>query len=214
MHWFNLRWVTFDWLFFSLWASSTTRQAQLIEPRMVWSMVISSYDVSNTWNLMALSFCQDQNRDSRYDNHSPFYVNYTLVDVHWDSIHCKCSSWGYLHTEDLAACLDCTVLKSELVLPDDRSAIFVPSVSDHVEVWGPHLKLPLPVDDGGQGSTDQVWPFGVTLKGGDMFQSWLKTLFDNICNINCITLISTDSIVLYLPKGEVFSYTTKCLFLM
>ena len=34
--------VTLDWLFFSLWASSTTRQAQSMEPRMAMSMVISS----------------------------------------------------------------------------------------------------------------------------------------------------------------------------
>lgn len=33
---------TFDWLFFSLWASSTTRQAQVTEPRMAWSIVMSS----------------------------------------------------------------------------------------------------------------------------------------------------------------------------
>ena len=76
--------------------------------------------------------------------------------------------WGYLHTEDLAACFDRTVLEGELVLPDDRPAFFVPSVGHHVEVWGPHLKLPLPVDDGGQGGTDQVWPFGVTLRGEDI----------------------------------------------
>lgn len=33
---------TLDWLFFSLWASSTTRQAQSMEPRIAMSMVISS----------------------------------------------------------------------------------------------------------------------------------------------------------------------------
>lgn len=33
---------TFDWLFFSLWASSTTKQAHVTEPRMAWSMVMSS----------------------------------------------------------------------------------------------------------------------------------------------------------------------------
>lgn len=33
---------TLDWLFFSRWASSTTRQAQSMEPRIAMSMVISS----------------------------------------------------------------------------------------------------------------------------------------------------------------------------
>lgn len=33
---------TLDWLFFSLCASSTTRQAHSMEPSTAWSMVISS----------------------------------------------------------------------------------------------------------------------------------------------------------------------------
>lgn len=33
---------TLDWLFLSRWASSTTRQAHSMEPRMAWSMVMSS----------------------------------------------------------------------------------------------------------------------------------------------------------------------------
>lgn len=50
--------LTLDWLFLSRWASSTTRQAQRMEPRAAWSMVISSYEVSRTWNLTWASLCQ------------------------------------------------------------------------------------------------------------------------------------------------------------
>lgn len=51
---------TFDWLFFSLWASSTTKQAHVTEPRMAWSIVMSSYDVNRMWNLIGVSFCIDR----------------------------------------------------------------------------------------------------------------------------------------------------------
>lgn len=51
---------TLDWLFFSLWASSTTKQAHVTEPRMAWSIVISSYEVSRIWNLIGVSFCTDK----------------------------------------------------------------------------------------------------------------------------------------------------------
>lgn len=34
--------LTLDWLFFSLCASSTTRQAHSMEPSTAWSIVISS----------------------------------------------------------------------------------------------------------------------------------------------------------------------------
>lgn len=40
--------ITLDWLFFSRWASSTTRQAQSMEPRAAMSMVINSYEVNRT----------------------------------------------------------------------------------------------------------------------------------------------------------------------
>lgn len=49
--------ITLDWLFFSRWASSTTRQAQSMEPRIAMSMVINSYEVNRTWNLIDVSFC-------------------------------------------------------------------------------------------------------------------------------------------------------------
>lgn len=49
--------ITLDWLFFSRWASSTTRQAQSMEPRTAMSMVINSYEVNRTWNLIDVSFC-------------------------------------------------------------------------------------------------------------------------------------------------------------
>ena len=43
--------MTLLWLFLSLWASSTTRQSQLTLPSRAVSILISSYDVSSTWNL-------------------------------------------------------------------------------------------------------------------------------------------------------------------
>ena len=47
--------------------------------------------------------------------------------------------------------------------PDGSSVLLVPIVSDHIEVWGPELKLSLPVDNGGQGSCDEKWAIAVTL---------------------------------------------------
>lgn len=50
-------------------------------------------------------------------------------------------------------------------------ALLVPGVGHNVEVGGPHLKLPLPVYDGGEWGTHQKWALGVTLGflggGGD-----------------------------------------------
>ncbi len=59
-HKFFLEFCTFDWLFFRRWASSTTKQAQVMEPSIAWSMVISSYDVSRTWNFIVASFCDEK----------------------------------------------------------------------------------------------------------------------------------------------------------
>ena len=47
--------------------------------------------------------------------------------------------------------------------PDGSSVLLVSIVSDHVEVRGPELKLPLPVDNGGQRSSDEKWTIAVTL---------------------------------------------------
>ena len=47
--------------------------------------------------------------------------------------------------------------------PDGSSVLLVSIVSDHIEVWGPELKLPLPVDNGGQRSSDEKWSIAVTL---------------------------------------------------
>ena len=71
---------------------------------------------------------------------------------------------SYLQAEDLPACFDSAVFKSELVLPDDGPAVFVPRVRQHIEVWRPHLKLPLPVDDGGKWGADKEWALGVALE--------------------------------------------------
>ena len=65
----------------------------------------------------------------------------------------------------LLASFDRRVVKGELVLSDDGPTVLVPRVCDHVEVGCPHLKLPLPVDDGGERCADQEWTLGVTLQG-------------------------------------------------
>lgn len=70
----------------------------------------------------------------------------------------------YLHAKHLASRFHCTVFKGELVLPDDRPAVFVPGVCHHVEIWSPHLKFPFPVDDSGEGRTNQERPLRVTLR--------------------------------------------------
>lgn len=69
----------------------------------------------------------------------------------------------YLHLGCFFPTSDGISLKGELVLPDDSPAVFVPYVCHHVHVRGPHLKLSLPVNDGGQGGTNQEWTLGVTL---------------------------------------------------
>lgn len=48
-------------------------------------------------------------------------------------------------------------------VPDDRSAVLVPDVRDHIQVGGPELKLPLPIDDSGQRGTDQERPLRMAL---------------------------------------------------
>lgn len=52
----NISEHTFDCLFLSLWASSTTSTAQSIDCRVVISIDTSSYDVNNTWNFTGWSF--------------------------------------------------------------------------------------------------------------------------------------------------------------
>lgn len=69
-----------------------------------------------------------------------------------------------LHPGGLLPSADGIVLKGELVFPDDRSAVFVADVRHHVHVRRPHLKLSLPVDDGGERSADQERTLRVTLK--------------------------------------------------
>lgn len=60
----------------------------------------------------------------------------------------------YPQFEGLLSSLDGRVIKGELVLSDDGSAVLVSRVRHHVEIGRPHLKLPLPVDDGGEWSAD------------------------------------------------------------
>lgn len=69
----------------------------------------------------------------------------------------------YPQFESLLPAFDGRVVKGELVLPDDGSAIFVSCVRHYIEVRCPHLKFPLPVDDGGERCADQERTFGVAL---------------------------------------------------
>lgn len=57
-----------------------------------------------------------------------------------------------------------SVIKGELILTDDGSTVFVAGVSNHIEIWSPHVKLSFPVDDGGQRSAYKKWPLSVALK--------------------------------------------------
>lgn len=70
----------------------------------------------------------------------------------------------YLHLGCFFPASDGISLKGELILSNDSPAVFVPNVGYHIHVRGPHLKLSLPVNDGGQGSTDQKGTFGVALR--------------------------------------------------
>lgn len=77
---------------------------------------------------------------------------------------CVCVCETHLHTKHFASRFDSTVFESELVLPDDCPAVFVSGVSHHVKIWSPHFKFPFPIDDGGEGGTNQEGSLGVTLK--------------------------------------------------
>lgn len=68
-----------------------------------------------------------------------------------------------LHPGGLLPSSDGVVLKGELVFPDNCSAVFVANVCHNVHVRGPHLKLSLPVDDGGEWGADQKRTLGVSL---------------------------------------------------
>ena len=56
--------------------------------------------------------------------------------------------------------------------PDGSSVLLVPIVSDHIEVWGPELKFSLPVDNGGQRSSDEKWAIAVTLYACVCVHAW------------------------------------------
>lgn len=71
---------------------------------------------------------------------------------------------SHLHPRRLLPSTDGVVLEGELVLPDDGSAVFVSDVRHHVHVRCPHLKLSLPVYDGGERRANQERPLGVTLE--------------------------------------------------
>lgn len=70
----------------------------------------------------------------------------------------------HLHPGGLLPSSDGVVLERELVLSDDSSAVFVSDVGHHVHVGRPHLKLSLPVDDGGEWGANQERPLRVALE--------------------------------------------------
>lgn len=94
----------------------------------------------------------------------------TIIDIYMDSRVLRSfnekqsSPVTNLHLRGFLATTDGIVLKRELVFPDDSPAVLVTDVCDDVHVWGPHLKLSLPVNDGGQGGTHQEWTFRMTLE--------------------------------------------------
>lgn len=69
-----------------------------------------------------------------------------------------------LHLGGFLATTDGVVLKRELVFSDDSPAVLVTNVCDNVHVRCPHLKLSLPVNDGGQGGTHQERTLRMTLE--------------------------------------------------
>ena len=84
----------------------------------------------------------------------------------------------HLHPGGLLPPADGVVLEGELVLPDDGPAVLVPHVRHHVHVWSPHLKLPLPVDDGGERGAHQERPLGVALVEEREIEIELLPLFE------------------------------------
>ncbi len=87
------------------------------------------------------------------------------------SIRLVHSTLSHLHAENLATWFDGAVLEGKFILTYDSPTVFVPCVSHNVEIRSPHLKLSLPVDDGGEWRTDQKRPFGVTLKQATQLHS-------------------------------------------
>lgn len=77
--------------------------------------------------------------------------------------------------EGLLPSFDSRVIKGELVLSDDGSAVLVPRIRHHVEVGRPHLKLPLPVDDGGERGADQERTLSVTLRDKDEGEEFIHS---------------------------------------
>ncbi len=72
-----------------------------------------------------------------------------------------------LHLRGFLATADGVVLKGELVFSDDSPAVFVSDVCNDVHTRGPHFKLSLPVNDGGQGGTHQERTLRMTLENED-----------------------------------------------
>lgn len=119
-----------------------------MEPSTAMSIVINSYDVNRTWNLIDVSFCRGK---------------ITCVS----SAQCCFEHWMYrthFHPGGLLPPTNGIVFKGELVLSDDRSAVFVSNVCHNIHIRGPHLKLSLPVNDCGERCTNQERPLGVALK--------------------------------------------------
>lgn len=112
---------------------------------------------------MSLSVCEKSQKIlNSILKSSTIYPEFLLVYISF-RFSCLPPS-SHLHPGRLLPSSDGVVLEGELVLSDDGSAVFVSDVRHHVHVGGPHLKLSLPVDDGGERSADQERPLGVALK--------------------------------------------------
>lgn len=69
----------------------------------------------------------------------------------------------YLHFGGFFPAPDGVPFEGELVFTNDSPAVFVSDIGHHIHIGSPHLKLSLPVNDGGKGSADQEGTFGVAL---------------------------------------------------
>lgn len=94
----------------------------------------------------------------------------TIIDIYMNSSVLRffnekqSSPVTNLHLRGFLATTDGVVLKRELVFSDDSPAVLVTNVCDNIHVRGPHLKLSLPVNDGGQRGTHQEWTLRMTLE--------------------------------------------------
>ena len=109
---------------------------------------------------------------------------------------------SYLHLGSLLPAADGVVFKGELVLTNDGPAVLVSHVGHHVHVRGPQLKLPLPVDDGGQGGAHQEGPFGVALGPSGKGKGWSTGCSSYTTDV----LLSSFTLEEHVSSPPVFSF--------